>query len=186
MKKILLLTLATLAAALLLPCIALAAPASGQVEISLTFQRLTGFATNQYAVWIEDEAGDYVRTVFATRYTADGGWKARPLSLARWVEQSALPEMSLNTVDTFSGATPRPGEQTYVWDCRDDAGQTVPAGEYVVCVEGTLRNEDVVIYTAKVEIGGPSQEAAVRTEYFGKETEDRRMLGDVRVSYTAP
>ena len=186
MKKIPLLSLAALAATLLLAGIALAAPASGQVEISLTFQRLTGFATNQFAVWIEDEAGDYVRTVFATRYTADGGWKPRPLSLALWVEKSALPEMPLNTVDAFSGATPRPGEQTYVWDCKDDAGRTVPVGEYVVCIEGTLRNEDVVIYTAKVEIGGPTKEAEVKTEYFGKETDDRRMLGDVKIKYVAP
>jgi hypothetical protein len=185
MKKILLSSLAILAAALLL-CGTTAAAEPGRVEISFTFQQLAGFASNQYAVWIEDDAGEYVRTVFATRFTADGGWKTRPLALAHWVEKSSLPEMSSGAVDAFSGPTPRPGEQTYVWDCKDNAGTTVPAGKYVVCVEGTLRNEDVVIYTAAVEVGGPSKEAEVRTEYFGSETDDRRMLGGVRVNYVAP
>ncbi len=183
MKKIL---LTLLAAAFLLSGTALAATAAGQVEISLTYQRLSGSASNQYAIWIEDETGSYVCTLYATRFTADGGWERRPLSLARWVKVSALPEMTPAAVDTFSGATPRPGEQIYVWDCTNDAGDEVPAGKYVVCVEGTLRNEDVVIYTALVEIGGPSAEAEVQTEYFGKETEDRTMLGDVRVTYIAP
>jgi hypothetical protein len=186
MKKMLLPSLAILAAALLMYGTATAGNEPGRVEISFAFQRLSGFASNQYAIWIEDDAGEYVRTVFATRFTADGGWKTRPLALARWVEKSSLPEMSSGAVDALSGPTPRPGEQTYVWDCKDDAGRTVPAGKYVVRVEGTLRNEDAVICTATVETGGPSKEAEVRTEYFGKETEDRGMLGGVRVNYTAP
>jgi len=37
------------------------------VEVSFTFARQSGAASNQFAVWVEDAQGRYVRTLYATR-----------------------------------------------------------------------------------------------------------------------
>lgn len=183
MKKFLLCTLTVVLIVVFAMTAAAAVKSPGRVDVSLNFKRMVGFASNQFAVWIEDSNGKYLKTVYATRWTADGGWEPRPLSLAMWVESSNLPDMDLDKVDAFSSATPSPGEQTYTWDCTDDNGKVVSNGVYFVKVEGTLRNENVSIFTAKVTVGGPDSEAQIETEFLGDETKDRDMLTDVRVTY---
>ncbi len=56
--------------------------ATGKVTVSFTLTRNRERASNQYAVWIEDEVGRYVRTLFVTDYMAHRqGWKVRQQSL---------------------------------------------------------------------------------------------------------
>ena len=47
---------------------------SGEVTISFDFVRQFGSASNQHAVWIEDSDGNVVRSLFASRWTANGGY----------------------------------------------------------------------------------------------------------------
>jgi len=47
---------------------------SGHVAISFGYVKQSGSASNQFAVWIEDMSGNYLQTVFATRWTANGGF----------------------------------------------------------------------------------------------------------------
>ena len=121
-----------------------AVPQSG-VEISFVFNRQSGFASNQFAVWIEDGRGNHVRTLFATRFTASGGWQRRPLSIPLWVRQSGLSALNSREIDGFSGATPRTGAVSYRWDGRDRNGNPAAVGEYTVFLEATLRNENRVL-----------------------------------------
>jgi hypothetical protein len=48
---------------------------SGELVISFDFVRQSGPASNQHAVWIEDMDGNVVRTLFASRWTADGWFR---------------------------------------------------------------------------------------------------------------
>ena len=126
--------------------------ASGQVIISFDYVKQTGSASNQFAVWIEDMDGNYLQTVFATRWTANGGFNTRPDSVTLWVEKSDIASMPSNFVDAISGATPQTGEFNSVWDLTDIDGNTVPSGEYRVFVEGTLRWKNYVLYSSVIEI----------------------------------
>ena len=55
---------------------------TGKVTIGFTLTRISGRASNQYAVWLEDETGRHVRTLFVTDYmTRRQGWKVRQQSL---------------------------------------------------------------------------------------------------------
>ena len=155
---------------------------SSKVEVSFTYASQRGFSSNQFAVWIEDAQGRYVKTLYATKFTAGGGWRRRENSLPQWVKQSNLEGMSKAQVDALTGPTPKSGTLRYTWDGTDSAGRAVPAGEYRVLVEATLRNENRVIYTAAVKLGEKGTVTAT-AQYFGSDTAERGMIGPVTVTY---
>jgi hypothetical protein len=150
-------------------------------EINFSYKKLSGSASNQFAIWIENDRGQYIKTLYATRYTANGGWKRRESSIPVWVKQSGLSDMTSAQVDAVSGATPKAGTLTYTWDGTDSRGATVPAGDYVVILEGTLRWENQVYYRAPIRLGRGSAAATVSVEYKGDAGEDRAMISDVKV-----
>jgi hypothetical protein len=160
-----------------------AAAQTGTVEVSFTYTRQSGFASNQFALWIEDAQGRCVKTVYATSFTARGGWEKRAQSLPLWVKRSGLSGMKKNEIDALSGSTPSTGKLNYRWDAADAHGRPVPAGEYRVYLEATLRGENRVLYSAVVKLGGEGGEAVVRSEYFGTGTDERGMIGGVSVHY---
>ena len=88
---------------------------SGQAAVTVTFdfQKQSGNVSNQFAVWIEDADGNYIKTLYATRFTAIGGYKNRPDAIPVWMEKSGLTDMS--GVDAITGATPPSGALKYFW-----------------------------------------------------------------------
>ena len=126
---------------------------TGQIVISFNYVNQSGSASNQFAVWVEDMDGNCLQTVFATRWTANGGFETRPDSIALWVEKSGITSMPSYYVDAVSGATPQTGEFNCVWDLTDVDGNTVTPGEYRFFVEGTLRWKNYVLYSGIIEIG---------------------------------
>jgi len=131
-----------------------ASPESGSLTISFNFDRQSGWASNQFAVWIEDMNGNYINTLYATRWTANGGFATRPDSIHQWVEASGVAHMPQSEVDSVSGATPASGELSYAWDLTDKNGDMVERGEYRFFVEGSLRWRNRVLYTGIVDLGG--------------------------------
>jgi len=150
-------------------------------EITFTYTQQKGVASNQYAVWIEDAQGKYIKTLFATRWTANGGWKRRPLSIPVWVKNSALSDMTKAQIDAFSGATPKTGTFSYKWDGTDSRGAAVPAGEYAIYLEGTLRSENKVLCRAPILLGQGASTPHVSVEYKGDSAAERVMIGGVKV-----
>ena len=167
-------------------------PGQAAVTITFEFQRQSGYASNQFAVWIEDADGQYVKTLFATRFTVKGGYKNRPDSLPVWVEKSGLANMS--NVDAITGATPQSGVLTYIWDLTDLNGSPAPDGTYRFCVEGTLRWKNQVYYTGQIEIGGASASASAEAQYtyegaadqpaLSENAPENNMIGSVTATYT--
>ena len=152
-------------------------------ELSFTFTKQSGHSSNQFAVWVEDAGGVYVKTLYATRYTANGGYKRRATSLPQWVKQSGLAGMSKAQVDALTGATPKTGTLTYRWDGTDSLGAALPAGNYVIRLEGTLRGENQVYYRAPVQIGQEGVRPGaveVSVEYTGTANAERSMISGVK------
>ncbi|MCL2374686.1 MAG: DUF2271 domain-containing protein [Treponema sp.] len=169
MKRVFFLSLITVFS---LSCLA----AQQAAEVSFAFTRQSGRASNQFAVWVEDAQGRYVRTLYATRWTANGGWNRRPTSIPEWVSRSNLAAKSRAQVDAASGATPRTGTVTHVWDGADSDGNAVPPGDYVIYVEGTLRWENQVLFRAPLTIGQGAAPAAVTVQFSGDSAEERGMI----------
>ena len=158
-----------------------AAQQAAAAEVSFTFTRQGGRASNQFAVWVETADGRYIRTLYAARWTAGGGWRRRPTSIPVWVSRSGLSEKTREQVDALSGATGQTGRRAFVWDGTDSAGSPVPPGNYVVFVEGTLRWENQVLFRAPVTIGQGPAAADVSVEFTGASTAERGMLTGVSV-----
>jgi hypothetical protein len=154
-----------------------------KVEISFVYQKQTGMGSNQFAVWIEDSSGKYIKTLYATRFTANGGWQKRPQSLPGWVKASQPLNMPPSEIDAITGATPSAGNLTYIWDCKDNKGNMVPAGEYKYIVEATLRMDNRVLYSGTVKIGGQAQQSQAKSEFFGTSELERGMVTNVAAKY---
>ena len=161
------------------------APSSAlsEVEISLTFTRATTHASNQIAIWVEDEAGKLVKTIYVSDFTAARrGYKRREDALSHWVAAAAPSNMSDAEIDAVSGATPIAGRRSYFWDMTDTDGNAVPDGTYRIMVEGTLYWGSNVVYSAElstISSEGGLEVTEIRSEPYTHENEN--MLSQVEV-----
>jgi hypothetical protein len=178
MNKVIFLVLLTV---LILTGVAAQQAVQPAAELTFSFTRQSGSASNQFAVWIENTQGQHIKTIYATRYTAAGGWQRRASSIPMWVRQSGLSGMTSGQVDALTGATPRTGTLTYTWDGTDSSGAAVPAGNYVIILEGTLRWENQVYYRAPIRLGQGTSSVQVNVEYVGNPGAEESMISDVTV-----
>lgn len=89
--------------------------AGGRLTITYTLERQRQIASDQFAIWIEDEKGQYVRTLFATDFVSRrGGWKLRPQTTPTWVAAAGIANAPQSAIDAVSGATPARGLHTVV------------------------------------------------------------------------
>jgi len=168
--------------------------ATGEVVISFEYTRQTGPASNQHAVWIEDMDGNLINSLFASRWTANGGFATRPDSIAVWAERAGLAEMSSDEVDAVAGATPSTGTQHYIWYLTDLNGNTVTQGNYMFFVEGTLRWKNYVLYSGIITVGESSStvqgnvffhyEGSDRYAALTSDSPENNMIGPVTVKFT--
>jgi hypothetical protein len=154
------------------------------IEIAFTYQRGTTIASNQLAVWVEDEEGSVVKTLLVTDFTAGRrGYRNRDMSLPVWVASADPESMTDQEIDALSAATPRPGELIYVWDFTDEAGKKVPDGIYTIHIEGTFYWESEVLYTAVIDTAQLAEEIEVEMERTAPDThENENMITNVNVS----
>jgi hypothetical protein len=158
--------------------------APGKVEIHFTYKRLLRVASNQFAVWIEGEDGSYIRSLYATKFTASGGYKRRENSLPEWVDASHWEEAESAEVDAVSGPTKKPGKITVVWDCKDREGGPVPPGTYVYKVEGSLYWEKRMLWTGTIEVGDKETSSSAEVAYIPEEAKKiKPMIDNVSARY---
>ena len=132
--------------------------------VSFDYTHSGTIASNQFAVWIEDDGGRVVKTLFVTSFTGSRrGYERRSETLPRWVQNAKPAAMTGAELDAVSSSTPRAGRQSFVWDFTDSAGNAVPAGTYRCYVEATLYWGSTVRYYADITQGA-SGIFAVRSE----------------------
>jgi len=95
------------------------------VAVTFDFQKQSGYASNQFAVWVENANGKLVKTLYVTQFTVNGGYEKRPDAIPVWVKQSGLAQGIAQ--DAVSGATPKSGSLRYVWDLTDQSGRVCRA-----------------------------------------------------------
>lgn len=160
MKKIISAVIVTMLLAI--PAVALSkkekAAKANSLEVSFNYQRQQGPGSNQYAVWIENDKGEVVKTLFVTSFTTKGrthgneqpmrGYVKRPACVPTWVKAAKADEQTDQQLDAFTGATPQAsGTQTFTWDFTDQNGKAVKKGTYKVFVEATLFNASTITYS---------------------------------------
>jgi hypothetical protein len=159
------------------------ADSSPKLEIAFTYHRQSGMASNQFAIWIEDSTGRHIKTLYATRFTAQGGWKDRPSSLSRWVKAANPDTYTDQQIDAISGATPDSGHLVYIWDGLDRNGNRVPSGEYRFIVAANLRWNSKVLFSGIFDTGDGAQNVMTDREFCGGFTAERNMIANLTATY---
>ncbi|MDR0546864.1 MAG: DUF2271 domain-containing protein [Dysgonamonadaceae bacterium] len=157
--------------------------ANAVLKINVDYEKQPGHGSNQWAVWIEDNEGCIVKTLFVTRFTADGGYIPRPSCTPLWVSKALPDNLSQEAIDAFSGATPSSGIQTYVWDITDADGHAVAKGNYAIRVEATLYGESEVVYKAPISIGNKEWTLMLEPFYTSDDNTNRNMIRSVSADY---
>lgn len=157
-----------------------------QLTLSFRFQR-GGIASSQYAIWIENEKGELVRTVYATSFTVKGGYELRKEAIPTWVQKARPGKMTDAQIDAVTGATPRNGAQTYTWDGTDDRDNRVPPGKYRFYIEGSLYWKSRILFSGTVEWGGKEQPSIpVEIRCFDTSSTNENMITSLKASYYKP
>ncbi|MDD4636892.1 MAG: DUF2271 domain-containing protein [Bacteroidales bacterium] len=129
---------------------------------------------NQIAVWIEDESGKVVRSLYASRWTAKGGFKKDPVSLDEWAKKADWGNAKKEEVDAVSGATQKAGPVTLTWDGKDKNGESVANGKYLVRMQGNIKDDKMMFAQGEVTLGGKNQKVKAAITYQPK---DARKVG---------
>ena len=158
-----------------------AAQSAATVEAAFTYTRQSGAASNQFAAWIEDTQGKYIKTLYVTKWTSNGGYSKRPATIPVWVKKADPSKMTKPQIDAVSAATPQTGTVTFTWDGTDSKGAALPTGDYVLVIEGTLRWENQVYYRVPISLGKGPMTPKVNVEYVGDAAAERAMIKDVKV-----
>ena len=153
------------------------------VEVVFDYKAMSGFASNQFALWVENDNGDVVKTLFVTDFTGiKRGYKKREQSLNNWVAIAKPNEMSDTEIDAISGATPKSGPQHFIWDLTDSQGKKVPAGKYFVKLEGTLYAGSNVVYIGTVDLAAPGAIEVKMERSEPSNNKNATMLQNVKTS----
>ena len=158
--------------------------ASAQVQISFDYSHMSTIASNQFAIWVEDDAGNLIKTLYVTDFTgARRGYERRDMSLSHWVKAADPARMTDDELDAVSGATPQQGTLTYFWDLTDDSNNPVTDGVHHIFVEGSLYWESSILFSAEIDLNHlESGELSITEERNQpKQAENADMISNVQV-----
>jgi hypothetical protein len=148
---------------------------AGSVAVAFTYTadsssgqwgRPGGGVRNPYiAVWIENAAGDLVKTV--SLWHLQNGQD-------RWLSEMYKWYAASGGVETNSSATRAPGSYSVAWDLTDADGKAVKDGTYTVCIEALREHGPYSLVTGTVAIKGT---------VVNQKLDDNSELSAVSVSY---
>lgn len=113
------------------------------------------------AVWLENKDGSPVRTLSLwVEYPRGTRWISE---LRRWFRdgQAIYNSGGPDLITTVSSATRMPGQYSLVWNGRDDHGQRVPQGTYILNLETAREHGPYTLIQKTVEIGAKPFTATV-------------------------
>ncbi|MCK5774601.1 MAG: DUF2271 domain-containing protein [Bacteroidales bacterium] len=114
----------------------LSAQTSGVLTVSASTSHANGnyAPTNIVAIWVEDNQGNFVKTLMAYAQT-------RRTHLNKWQASTDAAGTEFNTTDAITGAT-RNNHSTRecTWNATDYNGDIMPDGEYFIWMELTDKN----------------------------------------------
>ncbi len=122
------------------------APAeSATGRLGVTFTVASGNRNPYVAVWVETTSGEFVQTVSLWHLTREED---------RWLSDLKAWYQASGGAETNTGATRAGGTYTVEWDLTNASGTAVPAGDYVVYIEGVREHGEYELLESKITLGG--------------------------------
>lgn len=145
------------------------------VDFEIATQRGERYHRPYVAVWVEDSAGNPVRTLSVWVNTSGKGPRYIR-ELRRWVaaERDTESAGGPDLIATISSATRLPGRYEVTWDGRDDRGNAVAQGNYRVLIEAAREHGTYQLMQQQLslggkpvaaDLGGNNEIASARVEY---------------------
>lgn len=155
----------------------------GRVEISFDYNRAErDYANNQFAVWIEDQDGNLIETLFVTKFTATKGWRIREETLPTWKNKANLADLKKDEVDGITGATPLAQQLVYTWVVKAGEHQALQHG-YKYFVECNYYWKDTVLYSGKIQVGNNENTSEAFAHFSTESAKDYNIIENVTAKF---
>ena len=165
-------------AAMLLAMPAMAQTKKGKtLEVSFNYQKQAGPGSNQYAVWIENEKGEVVKTLFVTSFTTKGRVRGNEQPMRGYVKR---PNCVPTWVKTVKAESLSDQQQTFTWDFTDQQGKKVKDGKYFVKVEATLYQASDIIYSGSFSTKDKAGSVTLTSKLSEPDETHKDMITDVK------
>jgi hypothetical protein len=136
-------------------------PVAGKLQISyLVSSSVDG--SRFTAVWLENEGGELVKTLFASTELAQGAFTVEGDICPDWIKKSHWEKASQAEVDAVSGPTPTAGSGSFSFDLKKLG---IPPGTYVVCMQVHIHDNYNILYKGTLRVGQEPAEAQVEVFY---------------------
>lgn len=157
-----------------------AEPAGSHVTVAFNFAPTSTKGSDQFAVWVEDSNGKFVRTLYVTKYASTKGVNKSSDCLPTWGEHSGI--KGSKNIDIATGATPANGKVQYYWDLTDTQGNPVAPGTYTLYVEATQGKGQQILYRSPITVGSAAATATAEASYTGGQPE-KPIVGPATITY---
>ncbi len=162
------------------------APAAGQqargvLEISFLFNKAEGVVPSyQIAIWLEDETGKYIKTLFVSEYLAGPGI-GLGVVCPDWVKQAHWDKVDDAEFDAATRPTPPVGTNIMKFDCNK---MGILPGTYRFCVQAHINENYNILYRGKIAVGQDASEGLAEAFFSPKKHPlASEILFDVRAKY---
>ena len=156
-------------------------PATGTVSVSFLYMPPSQIEpTYHTAIWLEDESGRLVTTLFVSQDLSSGEFRMGN-ACPEWVKQAHWEKADRSTIDAVTGPTPNVGSGALAFDV---AKINVAAGRYRFKLQVHISEQYNVLYTGSLSIGETSNEATLEILYSpSKPPGATEFVRDVRARY---
>ena len=157
-----------------------AAPVAGKLQISYLVS--SADASRYTAVWLENEAGELVKTLFVSSELAQGAFTVEGDICPDWIKKSHWEKATQAEVDAVSGPTPTAGSGSLSFDLKKLG---ISPGAYVFCMQIHIHDNYNILYKGPIRLGEKPAEAQPEVFYSPSRYESAEdLLRDVRVRFT--
>jgi len=158
------------------------AQVAGTVEVSFLFGSPEGVEPSyQTALWLQDEKGQYVKSLFVSEYLAYGGFND-PTICPDWIKVANWDKATEADYDAVSRPTPPVGENSLKINLKDKG---ITPGKYEYLLEVHLVENFNILYRGQIEIGSQVSESKPEATYTpNKHPAAEGVITSVTVKYS--
>jgi hypothetical protein len=157
-----------------------AAVVVGKLQVS--YHVTSDDASRFTAVWLEDEKGELVKTLFVSNELAQGPFTVEGDICPDWSRKAHWEKASQTEVDAVSGPTPSAGSRSLSFDLKK---QGISPGVYFFCMQVHIHENYNILYKGKIRLDEKPAEVQPEVFYSPARYESAQdLVRDVKVRFT--
>jgi hypothetical protein len=134
------------------------------------------------AVWLENEKGELVKTLFVSNELAQGAFTVEGDICPDWSKKAHWEKASQAEVDAVSGPTPSAGLGSLSFDLKKHG---ILPGVYFCCMQVHIHENYNILYKGKILLGEKPAESQPETFYSPARYESAQdLVRDVKLRFT--